>query len=278
MELQDLQQNNLKELEGRVAGEYEKIVSCADHVLLVERNPQEFQYVGKKWESGILAKANPFSYGLGLAKRTEGRGFVFFDKRGKESEEFYYADDYHGKVALVQPTKNGAYYFRSPKGDLSSPMEMAGSYSDGYYVVKLPSENCYRFANADGEISVDSFAQANGFNGGFALVCTEGVVEPYYRDMLGRLSEKETKSGRDFYLFVNGLLKLNELNDKYFEDEDFARGVIEFVKRKTACYYREAIERKDKQEVLAECREAFSYVIQRSPYLGFCDLIINPER
>lgn len=278
MELLDLQQKNLKELAGRVAGEFEEIVSCAGHVLLVERNPQEFQYVGKNWESGILAQAFPFSYGLGLAQKTENSGYVFFDKRGRESKEYYYADQYHGKVALVQPEKNGSFYFRNSKGDLSSPLEMVGSYSDGYYVVKFPSENCYRFANADGDVSVDSFAQANGFNGGFALVCTEGVVEPYYRDMLGRLSERETNSGRDFYLFVNDVLKLSELNDKYFEDEDFARGVIEFVKRKTTLLYKEALDRVVKQEVLTECRDAFAYVIQRAPYLGFCDLAINPER
>lgn len=275
MEIEELQRQNLKELEKRVLGDYEKIVSCANKILLVKRNPLEYQYFGKGWESQILSEAYAFSYGYGRARETERSGYVFYDRRGHKSPEFYYAEDYHGKVAVVQLEKGGAYYFMNERGKLSEPFEIIKSYSDGQYVVKCYNEDVYRFANCDGEVDRDCFSQASTYENGFAKVCLRGSIDSFTRDMMGRLSIEATPSGGDFFLFVNGVIGIGDLRDSYFDDEVFARSVIDFAKRKAMVLYKEAIHDEDKKQALCECRDIYAYTLQRAPYLGFCDFMVD---
>lgn len=242
MNLNDIQQENKPILEKNIRGEYVGILSCSNKVLLVKRDFDEgLQYVGEKWQSGILAQAFPFSCGFGRAKKNLENGFIFYGKNGRHSEEFFRASDYHDGVALVQPVEDGEFYLRDKNGKLSQPFECAGEYKDGFYLVKCPDEKGYRFVSNQGKTVSEMFEQATSYQNGFAKVRFAGDIEFSFRDMLGRISENETASGRDFYLFVNGVVSLKDLNKKYFEDEVFTKAVIKILKQQAKEKYREAM-------------------------------------
>ncbi|MBR6778650.1 MAG: hypothetical protein IKM43_00640 [Clostridia bacterium] len=60
------------------------------------------------------------------------------------------------------------------------------------------------------------------------IECTNNKGEIAYIDMLWRKTTAKTQSGQDFYDFMFNRLELNELNEDYFLDQRFAKGVLKF--------------------------------------------------
>lgn len=268
MDLAYIQNENMKELANR--GMQEDLIACTQAVLTVKRE-SGFMYIGKNWESEVLDEAYPFAYGMGRAKK-QGR-YVFFNKQGAKSREFAYAEDFQDSIALVQPKKNGKYYFMNKRGDLSQPYDMIYSCKCGNY--RVAKENAFTFVDTEGNECEDRFVQASNYHYGFARVQKEGDLKIYYRDMLGRISEDRTLSGEEFFKFASGEIQLEEIDKSFFENEDFARGVVGIIKNRAISLRQEALTKELRQKIGKQCYNALKYVLVCSQSLGFSEIIFE---
>lgn len=281
MDIEEIRKHNLILLKNKADENQEKIISCSNGVLLVKNDDKnkKYKYIGRNWKIDELFKANEFSYGFGLAKREFNGRYFFVDENGNESQTFYMADSYYGQIARVQIDEQGPVYFRNQKGELSKPYSHIDRFCEGYYRVREENghDAVYKFVNADGEEMKGEFLFSSPFENGFSEVYVKCFDGKMYVDLLGRLSKEPTKSGKDYFLFANKLLQLKDLNDDYFNDRVFARGVIEYIKRDTIAKYKEAYSKLDKEFVLKECRFALNYVLKRANYIGFGELMSCAE-
>ena len=177
----------------------------------------------------------PYHYGFALVQNIAASGFQFRDVDGNFSEEFFDACNYHYGFAKVQKTEESDWQFRDVDGNFSEEFFEAFSYHDGFARVKKTDDSGWQFRDVDGKLS-EEFFEIEDYDNGFALVTKRETSSWMHRDILGRISRKETESGKDFYRFKNGEIKIEDLKDDYFADDVFYNGVLEHLKKQYIDY------------------------------------------
>ena len=86
----------------------------------------------------------------------------------------------------------------------------------------------FYFIDKNGNKS-NSFYFAGNYNNGFAIVRQTKKSPVQHRDLLGRLSDKPTDSGKAFYDFCEGTAKLKDINVLYFAEKTFCEGIKDTI-------------------------------------------------
>ena len=79
----------------------------------------------------------------------------------------------------------------------------------------------------------ERFYEAELYQDGFAKVRKTKNSKIQYRDLLGRLSDQPTDSGKQFFEYLLGLITYQDLHIEYFADQIFCIGVKQEILRKS---------------------------------------------
>lgn len=264
------------DIDKEIDGENVKVLKHTQGIyLLKDCDGVYFVCDGKK--SKKYLRATPFAFGNALVQGSKKGMKMFLDKDFNESEGFVIAYPYTYPVTIVKKEEKGPYYYRNSSGKLSKPYFDAESFKDGYSIAQKENGGVFVFVNEEGIESDDYYASATSYDCGFARVVNVGEYTLYYRDLLGRITEGPTQSGRYFWLFKNGKILLKEMPMECFDDRRFALGVIAFLKRRFIYDFYQTNDKDVQAKLMKKFEKDIAYVISRAKELGISDICLDLE-
>ncbi|MBQ8908701.1 MAG: hypothetical protein IJY90_00205 [Clostridia bacterium] len=120
----------------------------------------------------------------------------------------------------------------------------------------------YQFEDIDGNYSEQYWAATN-YHNGFAQVAVTLKGDFQYRDMIGRITAKPTKSGKNFYKFYIEEISLKQIEVICFADKEFCMAVKRELIARQHAKAKEIFakgEKPDKTKVQKEIERDFKYI------------------
>lgn len=127
----------------------------------------------------------------------------------------------------------------------------------------------YNFKDLDGTMSED-FAQAYNYKNGFAVVQKNIDSPEQVRDLLGRITDKPTTIGKQFYEFLERERDLDDINAIFFTDDLFVQKIKEEIIRrvKRAVYEAHNEGNRISKEVVQQYVEKQLHIIKQQQLKG----------
>ena len=120
----------------------------------------------------------------------------------------------------------------------------------------------YQFEDIDGKYS-ENFWAATDYHNGFAKVAVTLSGNFKYRDLLGRITPKATRTGKEFFKFYNEEITYKEIHTICYADKVFCKGVKEELIRSQKAMAKALFEKGikvKKSDVQKAIEKAFSFI------------------
>ena len=168
--------------------------------------------------------AQSFSEGYAVIQVKGEDGYRYLDTKGNLSQEFEDANSYsNGYAMCALDTDEEGYRFRDLDGELSEEFYNASDYIDGFACVKLECGDDWCYRDERGQLS-EFYNDVECYEDGFGEVIINN--QKFYRDMVGNVTKEQTDSGKVFYKFWKGEISVEDIPEVYYEDVKFFKGVI----------------------------------------------------
>ncbi|MBO5395172.1 MAG: hypothetical protein J6A28_04680 [Clostridia bacterium] len=207
-----------------------------DGIALVKCDNEYYYYDGKNLSDDYYAAATESNEGYSIVRLEDYLYHYRNSKTGEVEEEgFSDARRVQSGFAAVRGQGGGRghkwQYRRMSDGALSQEFSHVYTFSDDEEFAFAQIEDIESFCFVDRDLNTSEvFANAQPYDKGFAMVVKDG--KQGVRDMLGRVTETNTKSGEDFYKYYNGQLSLGKMSALHFVDEKFCAAILKHEKRK----------------------------------------------